>query len=595
MNKRTKTNSIIDAIFVRTVYLMTLIQLSRVGASFVDSFIMSRAYGRIATDAAGLAWPFFTVTSLIAGLISTGCQSICGQSLGAGDKEKAKTAFSTSIVFGVCVSVIVGGLIYYFASPICQFLGAKGDAADILTDASSYVQMLALGTTGLILNFILAPIVQLDGGKKLINITTLVIFGFDVIFDVLAVILDWGVVGIGLATTISTYMGTILYIIFFMGKKMVFGFSVRNVDFKVGIAMIKQGGPDAFKRLYRVIRDFINNYYVLFLGAGIALAGKTVGDALINLLTCLGVGVSYAVYLLSGVYIGEKNRHGMEMLVKRAMINVGVTALIAIVSMIFAPQLLQIFLPSLGPEQKIEAAYCVRGMLSQMPFYVSFEAYTSYLQSIGKRRDSNVVSFCGIIVFYFPAAMILDNFLGAAGTLYSIPLGFFLALLTYYIYRWIRIKRRPTMDDFFYLTEQFGEKDLLEYNKAVRTKQDVSECCEGITELLLKEGVSRRSANHVSLIIEEICINTITYGFPKVEASRQLIEVRVLLGKDEIVVRLQDDCEEFDVSEKYYEIKDKIEDPESGMGLKLVHVFSEDVRYLNTLNLNNLIVTASRT
>lgn len=92
MNKRIKTGSIMNAIFIRTVYLMTLIQLSRVGAQFVDSFVMSRAYGRTAIDAAGLAGPYFTVTSLIAGLISTGCQSICGRSLGAGDIEKIKNA-----------------------------------------------------------------------------------------------------------------------------------------------------------------------------------------------------------------------------------------------------------------------------------------------------------------------------------------------------------------------------------------------------------------------------------------------------------------------------------------------------------------------
>ena len=150
------------------------------------------------------------------------------------------------------------------------------------------------------------------------------------------------------------------------------------------------------------------------------------------------------------------------------------------------------------------------------------------------------------------------------------------------------------MDDYFYLTEQFGGEDLSEYNEDIRTKEDLGQFCESISDILIKEGVSRKSVNHVSLIIEEICLNTIEYGFPEVDVAKRLIEVRVLLAKDDIIVRVQDDCRLFDVEKKYKEIKDEITDPESGMGLKLVHSVSEDVRYLSTLDLNNLIVTVAR-
>ena len=143
-------------VFWRITYLMTLIQLSRVGAHFVDSFVMSRFFGSTAIAAAGLVNPFFTVTSLLAGLISTGCQSLCSQSLGAGNKEKANTAFSTSMGLGFTVSLLLGAATFLFAVPICAFLGARGNSADILPDAVIYLRMLALGTPGLIVNYIFA-------------------------------------------------------------------------------------------------------------------------------------------------------------------------------------------------------------------------------------------------------------------------------------------------------------------------------------------------------------------------------------------------------------------------------------------------------
>jgi len=355
-----------------------------------------------------------------------------------------------------------------------------------------------------------------------------------------------------------------------------------------------KGAPEAGKQLYRVLRDFLNNYLVLLFGAGIAMAGKTVGDVLVNLLTCPGIGVSLSVFMLSGLYIGEKNRRGMEMLVRRALINVGFMVILSLAAIIAAPALLNVFLPALDPAKRPEAIICVRAMLLKMPFFVGFETYTSYLQSIGKTRHYNVLSFCGIIVFYIPAMLFFSSRFGAPGTIISIPAGMLLAVLAYYFLLWIRLRRHPSMDDFFYLTEQFGAAGTTEFYTTVRSASDMDRCLDDVRELLNREGISLRSVNHITLIIEELCVNTMTYGFPSEKEEKRAIEIRLLVEKEDVILRIQDNCRQFNVTEKYEEIRKQEACPENPMGLILANSFVEDIRYLSTLNLNNIIVTVKR-
>ena len=583
-----------DEVFAGTVYLMTLIQLSRVGAQLADSFIVSRFFGGTAIAAAGLVGPYFTVICLVAGLFATGCQSICSRALGEGDRNAANTAFSTGMAFGLTVSFLLGILLYIFASQICALLGAKGASTDILPEAAAYLKMLSPGTPGLVATVILAPIVRLEGGRKPLNIATIITFGGDVIFDLLAVAFGTGIAGIGFATTAATYLGLLVYLFFFLRERTMLTFSARHVNLETARLLIKQGAPEAGKQLYRVFRDFLNNYLVLFFGAGIAMAGKTVGDVLVNLLTCPGIGVSLSVFMLSGLYIGEKNRRGMEMLVKRALINVGFVLLLTKAAIMAAPALLSIFLPTLEAVKRPEAIICVRAMLLKMPFFVGFEAYTSYLQSIGKTRHSNILSFCGIIVFYIPAMLLLSSRFGAPGTLVAIPAGMLLAVIAYYFYLWIRLRRCPTMDDFFYITEQFGSENSPELYMTVRSVSDMEGCLDNVRELLNREGTSLRTANRATLIIEELCVNTITHGFPSEKEEKRAIEVRLLVEKEDIILRIQDNCRQFNVTEKYEEIRKQEKCPENPMGLILANSFVDDIRYLSTLNLNNIIVTLKR-
>ena len=583
-----------NTVFMRTVYIMTLIQLSRVGAQFVDSFIVSRSLGHTATSATGLVGPYFTVVTLVAGLIATGCQSICSRSLGKGNKSEACTAFSTGIVFSLIVSFSLGALVFILAPSICASLGARGDSADILPDAVSYLRMLALTTPGLITNFILSPIIQLEGGTRPINIVTMVTFVGDVIFDIIAVVLGWGISGIGFATTAATYLGTLIYIHFFRKNKTMLSFSIRSVSFKTGLAMLRQGGPEAGKRLCRLLRDFLNNYFVLLLGTNIAMAGKTVGITLTNLLMCPAIGVSMSVYLLSGLYIGEKNLRGMKMLVRRMMINIVDITILTIIVFAIAPLLLDLFLPTIDPAQQSAAIICVRAMLVQMPFQVAFEAYTTYLQSIRKRVYANVLSFSGIVVFYIPAMLLLGSLIGPAGTIISIPVALLLALSAYYIFLWIRIGHRPTSDDVFFITELVGSEASPELCVTVESLEDMAKRLEEIRGFLMEEEISPKTINRVTLVVEELCLNTITHGFPMAREDKKIIDIRILVERDEVILRIQDNCRQFNVAEKYEEIRMQEAGPEGAKGLILVNAFANDIRYLSTLKLNNLIISMKR-
>lgn len=86
--------------------------------------------------------------------------------------------------------------------------------------------------------------------------------------------------------------------------------------------------------------------------------------------------------------------------------------------------------------------------------------------------------------------------------------------------------------------------------------------------------------------MEEMVHNTISYGFP--DGKKGSVDMRLICRDDEQVIRFRDDGIPFDPLEWYRKNSD--EDPASGMGIRMVMELAEDVHYMETMEMNNLIV-----
>ena len=91
----------------------------------------------------------------------------------------------------------------------------------------------------------------------------------------------------------------------------------------------------------------------------------------------------------------------------------------------------------------------------------------------------------------------------------------------------------------------------------------------------------------VGLCVEEITVNIIDHGFTK-DKKPHSIDVRMVVQGDRRIIRIRDNCVNFDPT-KYLELhRDKDGDPAAHIGLRMVMSMVKEAEYINTLGLNNL-------
>lgn len=596
-NSEKQQNRLFDILWRQTLLLMTLIALSKMGAATIDGIIMARAYGADSSAAMGLVLPFGTLTSLIGGLISTGSQSLCAAAYAEGDLKRSHRAFVTAFYHALTISLLLTAGTFLFAGPICAFLGARGQNAALLPEAAAYLRGLSPGTLAMVLNLVLAPLVQLYGGGRRVSQAIGLIFLSDVVLDVLAVLLGLGSWGIGLSTALSNLLGMGWMLSFLVFGKAELRLSRRFFDVSMLSSVLRQGMPEAVKRFFRLAGDVIANMIVLATAAGAAMAGKTLGNMLISILTTLGLGAASSLYLLSGAYAATLDEEGLLALGKKQLSHLLLTLALTALSIALAPALVRLLLRA-DEETLRVSVVCIRCMLLQMPFYVCFEMVTSYLQSIGRRKEANAMSFCAQTLLYLPLVALLGLRFGAEGVILSTPLALLLTLGIFYLRLCRKLGRPAGLRDILHMEELIpaGEIDVAARG-TVRSVEDAVRCSEELRQALLARGAEERTALAVALFTEEICTNIVQHGFRKSEGERRLFHPReraaavfALIREGVVTLRIYDNCVRFDPAEKLRSLEQMEADPERGLGLKLVFSMAEEADYTSMLNMNHMLI-----
>ena len=113
------------------------------------------------------------------------------------------------------------------------------------------------------------------------------------------------------------------------------------------------------------------------------------------------------------------------------------------------------------------------------------------------------------------------------------------------------------------------------------------EASKKLTDFCRERGMDRRTGMLVGLCVEEIAMNIIEHGFTK-DRRPHSIDVRMVVRDDKRIIRIRDNCVNFDPT-KYLELhKNNEEDPTAHIGLRMVMGMVKEAEYINTLGLNNL-------
>ena len=89
----------------------------------------------------------------------------------------------------------------------------------------------------------------------------------------------------------------------------------------------------------------------------------------------------------------------------------------------------------------------------------------------------------------------------------------------------------------------------------------------------------------ISLCVEEMVNNIVEHGFSQ-ERKDQSVDVRILFKGSRCIIRIRDNCVNFDPVE-YLKLHES-DDPAAHIGIRMVMKMVRSANYVNSLGLNNL-------
>ena len=375
--------------------------------NFINSIILGKYVGKLALGAIGSTSPIRVfINSLSSGLIM-GVGIIVSQFFGAKQDEKVKNVIGNSFFIIFIINLFMGFLGFFLGGYILYLLHTP---IDTLPLAEKYLKTISIGFIPKEFLGLLSCILKALGDSRTPFRFLIVGYIINIILDYIFVIkFNLGVIGVGLATTISKFVGAFLCLIYAIISNSYFRLNI--VDFicnseiiykiiKVGIPVVGQNSLIAFSliSIQRVVNsfgsDFVTSFTVVY----------RIKDLIHKPFISLGTGLS----TYTGQNIGAAKIDRVKLGFKRSFFCHTTLAIsIFLVFQIFTLQIVKIFV-----NDATVIGYSVTGLKITSSFYIFLGLiYTTRNILIGA-GDANfcflsgIVECIGRIVFTKPLTMI---------------------------------------------------------------------------------------------------------------------------------------------------------------------------------------------
>ena len=369
--------------------------------NMADTYFVGLIGNASATGAIGVVFPLMSLMQAIAFMFGHGSGNHMSRSLGAGDVDDAEKYASTGFfsAMGAGVLLMVIGLVW--TDPIVRLLGATETIAPY---ARNYVRYLMPGTPFLICSFVLNNQLRFQGSAfyGMIGITAGTIL--NIILDpVFIFVLDMQVAGAAIATAIGQAVS--FAVLLFMTSR------AGNIPIKPRRFCLS---AETAKEIFRggvpsLARQGLASLATICLN----VAAGGFGDAAVAAMSIVGFGQGFqpvcGFNFGAGLY--RRVRDAFWFCVRLSAI---VLCVVAIVAMIFAPQIVGLFIKD-NPDVREIGAAALRMQCVTMPLFSFVIMANMMLQTIGYAGRATLLAAARQGLFLIPAVFLLSHFFGLTG------------------------------------------------------------------------------------------------------------------------------------------------------------------------------------
>lgn len=232
--------------------------------SIIEGIFIGQILGEGAFAAVNIAFPLVMINFSLADMIGVGASAPIATALGRKDHPRANNIFSCSVIMIFTVSVIMGAIMYFAATPLSRLMGAD----DLLLETSvRYLRTAALCSPLAAIFFAMDNYLRISGFVKtsmviniVCNLLTLGLLSFFLL------VCEMDVVGSALATSISMSACAIIAMVPFVLKKALLKF----VKPKFSLSLFKQiaacGTPIFLNNISGRVTSILMNISLMTMG-----------------------------------------------------------------------------------------------------------------------------------------------------------------------------------------------------------------------------------------------------------------------------------------------------------------------------------------
>lgn len=388
--------------------------------NLVDAYFVG-GLGESPMGAISIVFPLGQVVVGLGLMFGNGAASYLSRLLGRGDKDTANKVASTAL-YG---SVFIGAIIIFFATifikPILRFLGATDT---IMPYALTYARIYIISCIFNVFNVTMNNIVSSEGAAKTtmcaLLLGAVMNIGLDPIF---IYVLDMGVAGAAIATAISQFISTLVYLSYALRKKSAFTFSIKEFCPRKQILeeILKIGIPTLTFQLLTSLSIALINRAANEYGDAV-IAGMGAVTRVTSMGTLVVFGFLKGFQPIAGFSYGAKKFDRLREAIKTSTLWSTIFCIIVgLVMVLFSTQIISQFANGNTEMISVGRKAFVASGFSFMLFGF-YTVYSSLLLALGKGTAGFIIGALRQGICFVPVILILPIIWGMNGILYAQPI-----------------------------------------------------------------------------------------------------------------------------------------------------------------------------
>ena len=584
MSNTSSDKKLLTKLFFQLLPYQVLLIIINAVNGIVDSLYASNAIGNAAMSAMGLYAPFNHFLYAASILLVGGSQILYGRYV-ARDREAVHSVFTANLLVATIVSL---------ATSLLMILGATTGATRVFVNQEPDLSMFnyyllgqAIGIPALVIGQQLFSFLSLENQTKRTMIASIACFVTNAIFDhVFVVLLPWGTFGLGLSSSISIWLFLMIQAQYYLAGKSEWRFSPKSVNWSDVPDMARLGVAGAISRFVETFRCLIVNYLIVTFVGTVGLSAFAASNNVMAIFWAFPFGMMAVCRMLFSISIGERDRRSLIDTLNICLTkgNLLICVIVAFLIICAKPLTMLFYHDPSDPVFHMTVMGFRILPLCMIPAMVSLN-FVCYAQTIERKKLSIILPIIDGMMGVVVCSIILIPLIKMNGLYISNVLNGVICCTVIVIAAWIELKRPPkNLEDLMVIPDDFcpGDEDRLDIT--VRDMEQVTNVSQRIIDFCKDRGIDKRRAYYAGLCMEEMAGNVVHHGFS--DGKNHSIDIRVVHNEEDVILRIRDNCREFNPTERSKVNETGTEG--KNIGIRMVYKIAKEVNYQKLLGLNVL-------